>query len=55
VAEKLAKYKGDLEGLQKLAAANGVWDDKYSKLNPGQLRMIIGNKLRKLDKVKWGR
>lgn len=36
----------DLELLQRVAKANGVWKDSYSKLNPGQQRMTIGNCLR---------
>jgi hypothetical protein len=31
-----------------LAEANGVWNARYAKLNPGLARMTIGNKLRAL-------
>ena|SRR5215475_4421492 len=38
----------DTAKLVKLAKANGVWEDGYSKLNAGLIRITIGNKVRKL-------
>jgi hypothetical protein len=60
---KLAQHLGNgedwLARLVQLAEANDVWDNKYSRLNPGQQRMVVGNRLRKLlnagEKIKWGR
>jgi hypothetical protein len=47
----------DLAKLRKLAEANGVWDERYNKLNAGLARMTCGNKLRALvrhgAKIKW--
>lgn len=40
------KDRIDLDKLRALAECNEVWDDKYSRLNPGQQRMNIGNRLR---------
>ena len=40
----------DLKKLRKLAEANGVWNDAYASLNPGQQRMNIGNRLRAMLK-----
>lgn len=36
----------DPDKLRKFAKANGVWDDKYAKLNVGMRRMTIGVRLR---------
>ena len=36
----------DLEKLRRFADANGCWQDKYERLNPGQQRMNVGNRLR---------
>lgn len=38
----------DLVKLREVADANGVWDDRYGRLNPGMQRMNIGNRLRSL-------
>jgi hypothetical protein len=47
----------DLGKLCAVAEANGVWDDRYAKLNPGLARMTIGNRLRALarrgGKIRW--
>lgn len=32
--------------MRRFAMANGCWQDSYSRLNPGQQRMNIGNRLR---------
>lgn len=40
------KVKTCLKTLRDIAIANGVWKDTYSKLNPGQQRMTVGNRLR---------
>ncbi len=40
----------DPKRLQRLARMNGVWSDEYLKLNIGQARMNVGNRLRKLAK-----
>lgn len=42
----------DTEKLRALAEANDVWNDKYARLNPGQQRMNVGNRLR--AKIKKG-
>ena len=42
----------DTGKLRALAEANEVWDDKYARLNPGQQRMNVGNRLR--AKIKKG-
>lgn len=36
----------DRERLAAFAKANGFWDEKYTRLNNGQVRMNVGNKLR---------
>ena len=36
----------DLKKLRQIADDNGVWRDSYVKLNPGQQRMNIGNRIR---------
>lgn len=36
----------DLKKLRQVADDNGLWKDSYLHLNPGQLRMTIGNRLR---------
>lgn len=36
----------DLPKLVRFAKANDCWVDKYAKLNPGQVRMNVGNRLR---------
>lgn len=36
----------DLPKLRNFAELNGVWQDKYSALNPGMQRMNIANRLR---------
>lgn len=38
----------DLKRLQKVAELNGVWKPTYAKLNNGQQRMTVGNRLRAL-------
>lgn len=40
----------DPKRLQRLARMNGVWSDEYLKLNVGQQRMNVGNRIRKLAK-----
>lgn len=35
------------ESLRAIAIENGVWKDRYADLEPGQLRMTIGNLLRR--------
>jgi len=55
VAEELAEYvtvvenkrpRLDLDRLRQVAKDNGLWKDSYSALNPGQMRMTVGNRLR---------
>lgn len=55
VAEELTAYvvvmdrgkaRTDLKRLRQVAEDNGIWKDTYINLNPGQLRMTIGNRLR---------
>lgn len=56
VAEQLKNYLHDetKDGLpcinrtkmERFAQANELWDPRYSRLNNGQVRMNIGNKLR---------
>lgn len=55
IAEELTAYvvvfdrgkaRLDLKRVREVAEVNGLWKDSYSKLNPGQLRMTIGNRLR---------
>lgn len=36
----------DTEKLRRFAIYNGLWDEKYSRLNPGMQRMNVGNRLR---------
>lgn len=45
-ADEKGNVKTCLLKLREIATANGVWKDSYSKLNPGQQRMTIGNCLR---------
>jgi hypothetical protein len=40
------KGRVDVEKLQKLAEQHGVWDPRYARLNPGLVRMSVGNRLR---------
>jgi hypothetical protein len=40
------KAKVDLRRLKEVGVANEIWKDGYDKLNPGQCRMTIGNRLR---------
>jgi hypothetical protein len=42
----LPSGKLDLPRLKEIADQNGLNTDKYTKLNPGQWRMNIGNRLR---------
>jgi hypothetical protein len=55
IATELALYVGvmrgnrrevDVDKLKEVAVANGVWDEKYARLNVGMQRMNIGNRLR---------
>lgn len=36
--------------IERIARANGCWDDRYAALNNGQKRMNVGNRLRKLER-----
>jgi len=36
----------DYAKLVRFARANDCWQDKYNRLNPGQVRMNVGNRLR---------
>lgn len=36
----------DIEKLARFAKANDCWQDSYRRLNPGQMRMNVGNRLR---------
>lgn len=40
------KSQMDMKRVREVADANGIWKDSYRHLNPGQLRMTIGNRLR---------
>lgn len=42
------KKRIDLGKLRKLADKNKVWDERYENLNPGQQRMNVGNRIRKI-------
>ena len=35
------------DSIEVVAKVNGVWKDSYAKLGPGQLRMTVGNHLRR--------
>jgi hypothetical protein len=55
VATRLKQF--DADGLERLAKTNDVWKPSYEqlrKVNPGSYRMSISNRLRALDKIKWG-
>lgn len=43
---KGTRYVVDVVKLKEVAAANGVWEERYEKLNVGLRRMSIGNRLR---------
>lgn len=47
----------DPEKLRAFAVSNGVWDERYAKLNVGMQRMNVGVRLRSKvgrgEKVKW--
>lgn len=44
----------DVQKLMRFAVANKVWDEKYARLNNGQQRMTIGNRLRARMKKEEG-
>lgn len=46
VDEETGEESLDLRLLRRFADANDCWVDTYAKLNPGQQRMNIGNRLR---------
>jgi|GEM_PF-6475561 hypothetical protein len=54
LARKLRKYLEtetgtiDLAKLQQLAERNGLWASRYASLNPGMVRVVVANRLRKL-------
>ena len=43
---EFVRYGIDTEKLRRFAIYNGLWDEKYSRLNPGMQRMNVGNRLR---------
>jgi hypothetical protein len=38
----------DLDKVERIAKANNIWKDEHRKLNPGMVRMVVGNSLRAL-------
>lgn len=49
-AVAIAMLGMNVEQIETLARDNEAWDDKYITLNPGMVRMNIGNRLRNLVK-----
>jgi hypothetical protein len=46
VSEALSEFRGEPDRLRAFAEAHGAWREGYEKLNPGQQRMNVGNRLR---------
>src|SRR5262245_54259772 len=56
---KNGRERMDRAKLVRFAKANGMWDEKYARLNDGQVRMNVSNKvrarLRRGAKVNWAK
>jgi hypothetical protein len=59
VVDKEGKSQLDVAKARKVGEANQAWNENWLNLNPGQIRMCLGNrlraKIRKGETVKWPR
>lgn len=61
VAEHLSSFTDgkriDVKAIREFAERNGCWVERYEELNPGMVRMNVGNrlraKLRKGEEISW--